>query len=135
MEPDFDDDDLINDDYDEAPPGYEEDEYLEQMAMENDGEAAAGASSNATPAANITTENISNINLERNSASDMIDSMRMNEQEEAQHDGDNDDEMAETSANVRQAYARRREGKKNLFTFERYVRIRAPAMDVSLVSS
>jgi hypothetical protein len=131
MEPYFDDDDLIEDDYeDEAPPGYEDD-YLEQMAMENDGpsgETATGASSNATQAANIT-ENSSNRNLERNGASDMIESMRM-EQEEPEDD-DDDDEIAETSANVRQAFARRREGKKNLYTFERYVY----TLDVSFVSS
>jgi hypothetical protein len=116
MEPDFDDDDLIDDyieDSFEPPPGYEDD-YLEEMMMENGGDAAAGTSSGATQTQANTTENSSNRNSERNGASDMIESMQQQEEEE------DVDEIAETSANVTQAYDKRREGKKNLYTFERY---------------
>jgi hypothetical protein len=116
MEPGYDDDDLIEDyieDDEGPPPGYD-DEYLEEMmgeTGEQSGEtAAAGASSGATQTQASTS------NSERNGASDMIESM-MQQDEEEQED---DDEIAETSANVHQAYAKRREGKKNLYTFERY---------------
>jgi hypothetical protein len=113
MEPDYDDDDLIEDyieDSFEPPPGYD-DEYLEEMMVENgeqSGETATGVSSGATQ----TQAN----NSERNGASDLIDSM-MHQDEGEEYD---DDEIAERSANATQAYAKRSEGKKNLYTFERY---------------
>jgi hypothetical protein len=118
MEPGYDDDDLIEDyieDSSELPPGYD-DEYLEEMMAENgeqSGETAAG-----TAASSGATQTQAN-NLERNGgASDMIDSM-MQQEEEEEYD-DDEDEIAEISANVTQAYAKSREGKKNLYTFERY---------------
>ena len=117
MEPGFDDDDLIEDyieDSYELPPGYD-DEYLEEMMVENgkqSGETAAGVSSGATQTQENTTENSSS----KNGTSDLIDAM-MQQEEEEEYD---DDEIAERSANVTQAYAKRSEGKKNLYTFERY---------------
>jgi chromosome transmission fidelity protein 18 len=120
MEPDFNDDDLIDDyieDSFEPPPGYEDD-FLEEMMMDHGSGPAATASTKA-----ITSKSTSGVEAATNGAD------LMEEEELDEEDVNINVAQVETSpTDIREVYDKRRDVHKSIYAFERYVLVRLDSM-------